>query len=72
MYDADNLGDEAMRDAGLAILPQGRVIPYVNRSKVRAVDWAIRARRRRHLVIGGGTLIHGASGGGSSNWLDYV
>ncbi|MBI5263398.1 MAG: polysaccharide pyruvyl transferase family protein [Bradyrhizobium sp.] len=71
MYDADNLGDEAMRTAGLSALPAGHAVPVVG-SGNRLLNAAILRRKRRDLVVGGGTLIHGGGPEAQNGWLDYV
>ena len=72
MYGHANIGDEAMRDAGLAILPKGRVAPVVPESGIAWLRTKQVNRNRRFLVIGGGTLIHGGSAEGHNPWLDYI
>jgi polysaccharide pyruvyl transferase WcaK-like protein len=72
MFDADNLGDEAMYHAGLSILPAGRVVPCLSGSRIGLLDKAILARSRSDLVIGGGTLIHGGPQKGRRSWLEYI
>ena len=71
MYDADNLGDEAMKTAALSSLPAGHVVP-VTGSAIQLVNSAIVRRKRKDLVVGGGTLIHGGGPKGQNGWLDYV
>ncbi len=68
MYGPGNLGDEAMLVAALKSLPAERCVPwksYVHRPMLHKI---VRARPKPHLLVGGGTLIHG----GDTKWLDYV
>lgn len=68
MFGPGNLGDEAMLVAAFENLPRGRVIPWPSYAIGRALDRFIELRRRPHLLVGGGTLIHG----GNTGWLDYL
>jgi len=43
-------------------------MPWPSYAIGRGLDRLIEMRRRPHLIVGGGTLIHG----GSTGWLDYV
>lgn len=71
MYDADNLGDEAMKIAGLVSLPRNKTVPVVG-SGNSLLKAAIRRRRFRDIVVGGGTLIHGGRADGRNSWLEHV
>lgn len=68
MFGPGNLGDEAMLVAALDSLPPRRCTPWQSYPNRPALNRLIRNRRRRHLLVGGGTLIHG----GRTGWLDYV
>lgn len=68
MFGPGNLGDEAMLVAALKSLPKRRCIRWTGYVRQRAILALIRRRVRRHLLVGGGTLIHG----GDTGWLDYV
>ncbi|MCE8471781.1 hypothetical protein LZ189_22505, partial [Rhodovulum sulfidophilum] len=66
MFGPGNLGDEAMLVAALDSLPRRRCTPWQSYPNRPALNRLIRNRRRRHLLVGGGTLIHG----GRTGWLD--
>lgn len=66
MYWSANLGDEAIRIAELAKLPQHRTVPTVSGSNWRVFDKLLQLRRKKHLIVGGGTLV------GQVGWIDYV
>ncbi len=68
MFGPGNLGDEAMLVAAFENLPERRIIPWPSYAAGRAMNRLIEMRRRPHLLVGGGTLVHG----GSTGWLDYV
>lgn len=68
MFGQGNLGDEAMLVAALKCLPSKRCTPWLSYPNRPALNAVIRRRVRKHLLIGGGTLIHG----GNTGWLDYV
>lgn len=68
MFGAGNLGDEAMLVAARAELGANRVMPWRSPPRFAPMAALIRARTRPHLVVGGGTLIHG----GDTGWLDHV
>lgn len=72
MYGHANIGDEAMRDAGLEILPRGRVAPVVPESGITWLRQLQQTRSRQFLAIGGGTLIHGGTEAGHNPWLDHI
>jgi polysaccharide pyruvyl transferase WcaK-like protein len=71
MYDADNLGDEAMKIAGLHGLPPKRAAAVIGAGNpfLKAM---IRGRRFRDEAVGGGTLIHGGGKDGANSWLDHI
>jgi len=71
MYDADNLGDEAMKIAGMASLPPDRTVAVIGAGN-GLLKAAIRARRFQDVVVGGGTLIHGGRADGGNGWLDHT
>ena len=71
MYDADNLGDEAMKIAGMASLPPDETVAVIGAGN-GLLKAAIRARRFQDVVVGGGTLIHGGRADGGNGWLDHV
>lgn len=68
MFGPGNLGDEAMLVAALQTLPPGRCTHWQDRAARPALKRLLDRRRRTHLLVGGGTLIHG----GNTKWLDYV
>lgn len=68
MFGPGNLGDEAMFHAARRLMPADRLMASKRRSRHRWLDALIRGRSRRHLIVGGGTLIHG----GDTGWLDHV
>ncbi len=68
MFGPGNLGDEAMLVAAQATLPEHRLVPWQHYGKHPLLAGLIRRRGRKHLLVGGGTLIHG----GDTKWLDYV
>lgn len=72
MYHRTNLGDEAMRIAALSIIPNHRAVAVVSDSEFSLFNRMKRAKRRRELLLGGGTLIHGSNDRGENHWLDYV
>lgn len=72
MYGAANLGDEAMEDAGLAVLPRDRTVSTLSDVRVAAINRARWSRRRKHFVLGGGTLVHGGSVESGNGWLDFA
>lgn len=71
MYDADNLGDEAMKIAGLQGLPHDRSIAVIGAGN-SLLKKMIRARRFKDEVVGGGTLVHGGGKDGANPWLDHI
>lgn len=68
MFGPGNLGDEAMLVSAQKNLPQARLIPWQSYGNYPLLDGLLRRRQRKHLLVGGGTLIHG----GNTGWLDYV
>lgn len=68
MFGPGNLGDEAMLVAAKRNLPKHRVIPWQNYTNQPILRGLVHRRKRAHLLVGGGTLIHG----GNTGWLDYV
>ena len=58
MFGDGNLGDEAMLVAAMNTLPRGRAIACRG-SRFRLLHNAVLARHRPHLLVAGGTLIHG-------------
>lgn len=67
MFGSGNLGDEAMLVAARTVLGHDRTLswqsyanPLLNRAALQ--------RRRKQLLVAGGTLIHG----GETGWLDFV
>lgn len=68
MFGPGNLGDEAMLVAALATLPAQRCISWISYPQYPLLDTLLRKRARKHLLVAGGTLIHG----GDTAWLDYV
>lgn len=68
MFGPGNLGDEAMLVAAEKTLGRDRVIPWMSSPRFAALDRLLQARKRTHLLVGGGTLIHG----GNTGWLDHV
>lgn len=63
-----NLGDEAMIYAARHALPEARLTRRQTFPNWPRLEARIRARGRDHLLVSGGTLIHG----GETHWLDYV
>jgi polysaccharide pyruvyl transferase WcaK-like protein len=73
MYGAQNIGDEAMKDVGLATLPEDRTVAVITGSRLPLIGSMIARKVRPHLAVGGGTLIHGGkSKPGQDSWLDVV
>lgn len=68
MYGPGNLGDEAMLTAAQMHLPAQRCASYQTYLARPALGSVLRQRPLRHLLVAGGTLIHG----GKTGWLDYV
>lgn len=68
MFGPGNLGDEAMLVAAQASLPQKRLIPWQSYGHYPLLEGLVHRRQRKHLLVGGGTLIHG----GHEEWLDYI
>lgn len=68
MFGAQNLGDEAMWVAASQFLGTHSVVPSRPNSNFGILRPLLRRRSRPHLLVGGGTLIHG----GDPGWLDYV
>lgn len=68
MFGPGNLGDEAMLVAALDNLPKNRCLPWQSYAHRPMLKELVRKRRRQHLLVAGGTLIHG----GKTGWLDYV
>lgn len=68
MFGPGNLGDEAMLVAALENLPRGRCVTWKSYRNRPLLNELIRKRRHSHLVVVGGTLIHG----GETGWLDYI
>lgn len=68
MFGPGNLGDEAMLVAALATLPAYRCISWKSYPRYPLLNTLVRKRARKHLLVAGGTLIHG----GDTAWLDYV
>lgn len=68
MYGPGNLGDEAMLVAALMHLPRHCCSSYRTFFARPDVRFLLRHRPIRHLLVGGGTLIHG----GNTGWLDYI
>lgn len=68
MFGPGNLGDESMLVAAQENLPQRRLIPWQSYGNYPLLGSLLQWRHRKHLLVGGGTLIHG----GNTGWLDYV
>lgn len=68
MFGPGNLGDEAMLVAALNSLPTKRCVPWRSHPNHPILNALVQKRIRKHLLVGGGTLIHG----GNTGWLDYV
>ncbi|MBL3568885.1 hypothetical protein BV509_21350 [Rhodovulum sulfidophilum] len=68
MFGPGNLGDEAMLVAALDTLPPSRCTPWQSYPNRPVLNRLLRNRRHKHLLVGGGTLIHG----GRTGWLDYI
>jgi len=68
MFGPGNLGDESMLVAAKNSLPRERLIPWQNYKDRPVLESLIQRRKRPHLLVCGGTLIHG----GNTGWLDYV
>lgn len=67
MFGAGNLGDEAMLVAARQVLGNTRTLSWKHyRNPV--LNGLVRRRKHQHLLVSGGTLIHG----GQTGWLDYV
>lgn len=54
--------------AALTSTPSRRCVPWQFMPNRPVLNHLIRARRRPHLLVAGGTLIHG----GQTEWLDYI
>lgn len=67
MFGPGNLGDEAMRITALRNFPRGRAVAWPGRV-MQPLQKLQKMKTRRHLIVGGGTLVHG----GTTDWLDYV
>lgn len=68
MFGVGNLGDEAMYIAADDNIPGDRCVPsplYTVGDKLLPLA---KLRKRKHLLVAGGTLIHG----GRTDWLDYI
>lgn len=68
MFGPGNLGDEAMLVAAKRNLPHHRLTPWQNYTNHPLLQSLVHRRKRRHLLVAGGTLIHG----GNTGWLDFV
>ncbi|EKE44502.1 hypothetical protein OCGS_1340 [Oceaniovalibus guishaninsula JLT2003] len=68
MFGPGNLGDEAMLVAAGQALSPRRIVPSRRYPARPLLNGLVERRRRKHLLVGGGTLIHG----GDTGWLDYV
>lgn len=68
MFGPGNLGDEAMLVAALATLPAHRCVSWKSYPQYPMLDTLLKKKARKHLLVAGGTLIHG----GDTAWLDYV
>lgn len=68
MFGAGNLGDEAMLVAAREVLGKRRTVAWKTYPRHPWLNRLVGARRHRHLLVGGGTLIYG----GKTGWLDYV
>lgn len=68
MFGPGNLGDEAMLVAALATLPAHRCISWKSYPQYPLLNTLLKRKARKHLLVAGGTLIHG----GDTAWLDYV
>src|SRR5687768_10232764 len=54
----DNLGDEALYEAMLALFAGHRVLPYKNTKETRCLENLFRKRLYKAVCLGGGTLIN--------------
>jgi hypothetical protein len=72
MYNATNLGDEAMRVAAINTVPDGRAVGVISDSFFPLHNQIKMKRTRKELLVGGGTLIHGGNRQGRNKWLEYV
>lgn len=68
MFGPGNLGDEAMLVAARRVLGDDRIMPWMAFPSRPWLDQAVNTKTRAHLLVGGGTLIHG----GDTFWLDHV
>ena len=68
MFGASNLGDEAMLVAARDVLGRRRTVPWKTYPHNSRLTSLVMRRVHRHLLVAGGTLIHG----GQEGWLNYV
>ena len=68
MFGQGNLGDEAMLVAARQHIQARRMVPCQTLQHRTILRSMIHRRKRPHLLVGGGTLIHG----GDTGWLDYI
>lgn len=68
MFGTGNLGDEAMLVGARETLGKKRTLAWQDFPNRPLLNQLVRRRRHRHLLVAGGTLIHG----GRTGWLDYV
>jgi len=67
----ENLGDEAILVAERILFGQKATVPYVRRTRLPQVNYLLDRVKRKVILIGGGTLIHGGRAG-SNGWLESV